>query len=274
MNFHKAKKILIFLFAFLNLFLIFQLSNMSDNRTTVSISSIRKTIQLAEARGLTVSEDVVPRKIDVLGFLELTNPLYEKETFFSEFSSFKDISSVKEKMFQIHFNGEKFENEKDLLKFFNRSGFSPYSLKFENKISNPIMNEEIYFFRQVYNSKIIYGSELNAKLEKGKLTSADGSLYKVNDIKLNDYTPVSPLQVILSLSRSLDGKKATLSDIEQGYLIPGESKNYSNITAIPCYILKVSSYKFIYDAENGEFMGSFIEDGSFVSDISQAISFL
>ena len=273
MNFNKAKKILIFLFAFLNLFLIFQLSKMTDTRTTVSISSIRKTVQLAEARGVLVSEDVIPRKIEVLSFLELSNPLHDKADFFSEFTNFKDISSVREKMFVMNFKGEKFQNEKELLSFFNKSGFSPYSLKFEHKISNPIMNEDIYFFSQVYNSKIIYGSGVNAKLENGGLSTLSGNVYKITDVKMNDYTPVSPLQIILTFSRILDGRKAVIDDINQGYYIPSDSKNYKNITAIPCYILDVDSYKFIFDAEKGDFMVRFTENGSFTPDIEQAVSF-
>lgn len=273
MNFGKAKKILIFLFAFLNLFLIFQLSRISSSKTSVSHSSIKQTINLVSARGLKVDEQTVPRRIELLSFLELSNPLYDKQQFSSEINSYKSIN-VDYNLFNIEYEGQNFKTEKELLKFFNKTGFSTYSLKFINKISNPITSEEIYFFNQSYNSHPIYGSSLNATLKKESITSASGNLYKIESVKMNDYTPVSPLQILLSLSRSLNGKIAEVKEIEQGYFIPNESQHYQNLTAIPCYILSVNSCKFIYDAEKGEFMQCIFEDSSSTADIESAISVL
>lgn len=273
MNFGKAKKILIFLFAFLNLFLIFQLNSISNSNTTLSQDSIKKTVQLVSSRGLEIKEDIIPRKIQVLSFLELSNPLHEKELFASELSSYKKFDAT-EKYFHIEYNKENFKNEKDLLKFFNKSGFSPYSLKFENKISNPITNDEIYSYQQTYNSHIIYGSHLNVTLNKNSLLYVSGNVYKINSANTNNYTPVSPLQILLSLSQSLDGKKATVSEIKQGYYIPLESTKYQNITAIPCYVFKVNNIKFIYDLEKGSFLGFIFENGSRNSDFETALLYI
>lgn len=270
MNFGKAKKILIFLFAFLNLFLIFQLSHLSDSRTTLSAESIKKTVQLVSSRGLTVSEEVIPRKIEILNFLQLSNPLYEKDNFISNLNSHQKADATN-KYFIINYNGEKFQNEKDLLKFLNKSGFSPYAFKFANKISNPITNEEVYTYYQSYLNHFIYGSSLNALIRDGGLFSVSASLFEIEEVKMNDYTPVSPLQILLSLSRSLNGKKAEVKKISQAYFIPPESKDYQNLTAIPCYILEVNFNKFIYDAQKGEFMYCISQNGNYISEIEQAL---
>lgn len=273
MNFGKAKKILIFLFAFLNLFLIFQLNSISNSKTVLSQDSINKTVQLVASRGLNIKEDVIPRKIEVLSFLELINPLHNKEQFCSELSSYEKFDST-EKFFHIDYNKENFENEKDLLKFFNKTGFSSYSLKFENKISNPITNDEIYFYQQTYNSHTIYGTHLNATLNKNSLLYTSGNVYKIESANTNNYTPISPLQILLSLSRSLEGKKATVSEIKQGYYIPLESTQYQNLTAIPCYVFKVNKVELIYDLEKGNFLGFIFENGSRNSDFETALQYI
>ena len=50
MNYGKAKKILIFLFLFLNLFLIFQLMHLSKSDTKLNPDSVEKTIALLKKK--------------------------------------------------------------------------------------------------------------------------------------------------------------------------------------------------------------------------------
>lgn len=271
MNFGKAKKILIFLFAFLNLFLIFQLYLNSGSKTNISKESIQKTISLVSSRGLEVSEDVVPKKIEVLSFLELSNPLFD-EQFVSEFYSYENIET--NETLKLSFKETEIKNEKELLKFLNKAGFSSYSLVLNSKITNPINGESTYFYQQSYNNHLIYGSSMNAVLKKNSVFLAEGNVYKIDNVKINDYTPVSPLQILLSISRSLDGNKAKVNEIKQGYYIPSESINYKNLTAVPCYIFTLNDNKFLFDAEKGEFLMCLTSDNAQIYDLSIAFSSL
>ena len=80
MNFGKAKKILIFLFLFINIFLIVQLGT-QPGKYTLQKESIQNTIEIAKKNNVNVSEKIFRYTFTRLDILNLYNPLANKAAF-------------------------------------------------------------------------------------------------------------------------------------------------------------------------------------------------
>lgn len=268
MNFGKAKKIFIFLFLFINLFLIFQLYRMTDSGNVISKSALDQTVSLCKSRGLEIEENAVLRRIETLNFLELTNPLASKSEAEKQFPDF--LVSV-EGMFSLSPDGKTMvKNEKEVLKYLNQSGLYSFNLVLDRILENPITGEKNYRFVQCYGSYKIFGAYTSAKVLNSSVVSAEGNVYKFNNSSSSSSDFVSPLQIVLDIANSLNGKKAVLKKVEQGYFIPKDSKNYQNLTALPCYTASLSDRELFYDAKTGEFLMCVTNDGGEIYDKATA----
>ncbi len=252
MNYGKAKKILIFLFLFVNLFLIWLLVGISGGQNELSPESTEKVIALAKQKNLDVTEKELPERVDMLDFLELES-----------LPELKDFSQKTD--FHV-----KSDSSNDVLKSLNKNGFKDYEFLYYGKEENEITGETKYKFRQTYNGYIIQGSELTAVLSKDKITEISGTLFNVKAVNYSDFETISPLQVLLDVTASYNGKGEKILKVSQGYYIPPDSMTYSNLTAIPCYVLDLSKGQLFYDAVNGEFLMYSGKQGNKIYDKQEA----
>ncbi len=236
MNYGKAKKFLIFLFLFVNLFLIWLLVGISGRQNELSPESTEKVIALAKQKNLEVSEKELPKRVDVLDFLELES-----------LPELKDFSQKTE--FFV-----KSDSSSDVLKSLKKNGFKDYVFSFYGKEENEITGDIKYKFKQTYNGYIIQGSELSAVLSKDKITEISGTLFNVKSVNYSDFETISPHQILLDVIANYRGKGEKILKVSQGYYIPPDSMTYTNLTAIPCYVLDLSKGQLFYDAVNGEFL--------------------
>lgn len=236
MNYGKAKKILIFLFLFVNLFLIWLLVGISGGQNELSPESTQKVIALAKQKNIDVTEKELLKRVDVLDFLELES-----------LPELKDFSQKTD--FYV-----KSESSKDVLNPLNKNGFKDYALLFYGKEENEITGEKKYKFQQTYNGYIIKGAELSAVVSEDKITEISGTLFNVKSVNYSDFETISPLQILLDVTAAYNGKGEKISKISQGYYIPPDSLSFTNLTAIPCYVLDLSKGQMFYDAVNGEFL--------------------
>lgn len=270
MNFGKAKKILIFLFLFLNLFLIYQLVQISDASTRLNPDSVQKTIALLQKQNITASEKNILRNIEILDYLELYNPL----------------SNMEETTKKIHPNIQKTENsfflslnlplektdEKEILRKIRQSGFKDYTFLFSYTIENPVTGEKKFLFNQTYNGYTIDGAQIYASVKNNILESVAGNIYDIANVKYTDYQIISPLQILLDISANYTGSGAELNAMRQAYYIPQEHRTYQNLTAIPCYIIHLSGHHLYYDAVTGDFLFMRSKDGFVFSEKQQAFA--
>ena len=264
MNFGKAKKIFIFLFLFINLFLIFQLYKMTGSENIISKPTLEKTISLCESRGLKIEENAILRRVEKLNFLELTNSLASKTEAEKQFPHF---TFQVEGMFSLSPEQKVVaKNEKEVLKYLNQSGLYSFNLVSDRILENPITGEKNYRFVQCYGSYKIFGAYTNAKVLNSSVLSAEGNVYKLNNSSSSSTDMISPLQIVLDIANSLNGKKTVLKGVEQGYFIPKDSKNYQNLTALPCYSAFLSDRELFYDAKTGEFLLCITYDGGEIYD--------
>ncbi len=273
MNFGKAKKILIFLFLFINIFLIAQLF-MQPDRYTLEEKAISDTIEIANKNGVTFSEDVIPSSYNKIEYLNLYNPLTDKQAFSKDFknASFnKDGSFTLSEVFSL-----KDESADSVLAVLNEKGFENYNLTYVNYIKNPVTDEKMFTFSQTYNALLINGAEIKVFVSNKKITKVEGNIYTVKDTNETNLQLLSPLQCIIGFSDSVKiaEKKVSLTKIEQGYYIPVDAKNYKDITASPCYILTANQNKFYYDGYQNTFIYMITKDGVHIDDQTKAFMLL
>ena len=273
MNFGKAKKILIFLFLFINVFLIIQLST-QPGKYTLQKETVQNTIEIAKKNNVKISKKILPYTFTRLDTLNLYNPLTDKASFSKQF---KDVKYLKDGTFSLPLQGTlKSETPEQILKFLNKNGFENYNFTYSNTVENPVTNEKIYTFIQKHRSYVISGATLSVYVNNKKILKAEGNVYEILNKEKSDYTILSPLQIILSFSThaSSFGKKTEITEITQSYYIPTAAKNYKNISAVPCYILKAGHALFYYDAVQNTFLYSITDEGVLIEDINQAFDIL
>lgn len=252
MNYGKAKKILIFLFLFINLGLIYLLVGISGDNNELSLDSANKVIALAKQKNISVEQSALPKRVEMLDFLELESV--------SDFK-IQDATSVA--------SGK----PDDILKTLKKQDFlSDYSLEFLNKDTNLITDEVRYQFTQSYNGYTLYGSELYAVVEKNSITNVSGTLFNLKSVKYSDFEMISPLQILLDISANYSGNGEKISSLKQAYYISPDSLEFKNLTAIPCYVIDLSKGKMFYDAVNGDFLMYLGSNGSKLFDKTEAYS--
>lgn len=273
MNFGKAKKILIFLFLFINIFLIFLLAG-HPGRYSLQKESVLNTIEIAKRNHVTVSADILPYTYTKLDTLTLYNPLVDKKTFSQ---TFKGVTYEKDGTFSLPVNQSLEKMSADsVLHYLNKKGFGIYQLSHVQTVHNPVTNEKIYTYTQKYNSYMISGATILVYANGKTLTKIKGNIYEITNKDKSDYNILSPLQIIISFSNDASSfsKKATIKEISQSYYIPLEAKSYKNITAVPCYILRVNKNLFYYDAIQNTFLYSVTNEGVLIENIIQAFQLI
>lgn len=273
MNFGKAKKILIFLFLFINIFLIVQLGT-QPGKYTLQKKSIQNTIEIAKKNNVKVSEKIFRYTFTKLDILNLYNPLANKAAFSKQF---KKVEYLKDGSFSLPINKKlKSETPEQVLKYLKNNGFEDYDLSYVNTVKNPVTNEKIYKFIQKYRSYDISGATLSVYVNKNKILKVEGNVYEISDKDKSDYTILSPLHIVLTFTNHVSSfnKKAEITEINQSYYIPLNAKNYKNISAAPCYIIKSNNVLFYYDAVQNTFLYCITDEGVLIEDINQAFTML
>ena len=239
MNYGKAKKILIFLFLFLNLFLIFQLMHLSKSDTKLNPDSVEKTIALLKKNNISADKKDIPKSVEILDYLELYNPMSDEKEFFSTLSG-------KEKRME------------------NNTFFLTESIPIENENQSAILSE----IRKVgfKNNKYIFSHFITNDIS--------GSVYKALTVKYTDYQILSPLQILLDIGASYSGKGAEYKAFSQSYYIAPDALSYTNLTAIPCYVLNVNDNNLFYDSVTGEFLKMDTQSGGTIYEKEEAFSYL
>lgn len=273
MNYGKAKKILIFLFLFLNLFLIFQLMHLSKSDTKLNPDSVEKTIKLLKKSNISADKKDIPKSVEILDYLELYNPMSDENEFLSPLLG--ENKKVENNTFTLteSIPIEK-ENESEILSKIRKAGFTNNKYAFSHFIKNDITGEKKYYFRQTYNDYPIAGAYICAAVSKNTITEISGSVYQVLSVKYTDYQILSPLQILLDIGSSYKGKGAEYKAFSQSYYISPDALSYKNLTAVPCYVLNVDDNNLFYDAVTGEFLKMDTQNGGAIYEKEEAFSYL
>ena len=273
MNYGKAKKILIFLFLFLNLFLIFQLMHLSKSDTKLNPDSVEKTIALLKKNNISADKKDIPKSVEILDYLELYNPMSDEKAFFSTLSG-KEKRMENNTFFLTESIPIENENQSAILSEIRKAGFKNNKYIFSHFITNDITGEKKYYFRQTYNDYPITGSYICASVSKNTITEISGSVYKALTVKYTDYQILSPLQILLDIGASYSGKGAEYKAFSQSYYISPDALSYTNLTAIPCNVLNVNDNNLFYDSVTGEFLKMDTQNGGTIYEKEEAFSYL
>lgn len=273
MNFGKAKKILIFLFLIINIFLIIQLSRQPD-QYSVSEETKKNTMQIAQKNGVTFLKDSIPESYSKMDYIDLLNLLSDKPEFEK---NFQNVKYNADGTFYLKVSYPVSDSSaSSVLEIIKKHGFESYNFVHSNTINNPVTKEKKYIFTQVFGSYPIEGASLHVFCSNNRITKIEGNIYQIKGQTKTNSSILSPMQTILTFSNSVSyyQKKAVVSYVHQGYYIPVDAKNYKNITASPCYILNVNQNKYYYDAFQNTFLYMISKDGAKTEDIKKAFSLL
>ena len=269
MNFARAKTILIFIFLFVNIFLIvvynlfFQKVNTVDidvaidilknNNITVDKSLVKhfeSSMQGAEVYNVSTDKEKTATMFLGENYTSPRENYYTKEgesLLISDTSVDYKVFDAKDKSFNkiTHLNAEN-----KTLKALNKKGIGKSVLQVLNITDN---GEKNFFvtFMYAYNDYPVFNSNLYATVTDKGITSIKGTVLSFEKIK-EKYNLTPPSNILLELASNNELKSefqsVQITGLRLGYYLP-LGKSETSTYAIPSYEIEVNDCKvFYYDA--------------------------
>lgn len=286
MNFQRAKTILIFIFVFVNIFLLLVYNFFILNKKTIDTDTL---ITVLSNNNVYVDESLIKDRDITLKGVEVKNLVNDKENLLSSFLG-KEYVKGEENYFKND-NGEIRTNEssiefgvfnpkekryKDIkelnagskvINTLSKYGFEKSSLSVYNVIKNP--NSDFYVtIAYKYNDIPVFNHYLYAFANTDGLKNLKGPVITFKKVKGQNYKLVAVSSILMEFINHADvqssKEKVVISDIKYGYYLPVNESELSTY-AIPSYEIKLENGKiYYYDARENvdsafRFLGSKIE---------------
>lgn len=260
MNWGRAKTILIVLFLAIDILLLSLLIYMDRNEKNISEKNIKETVSILKERGITISEEIIPRERKKNILLRMQKAFeyndIEAKTFlgdeyikkaedekYSEYVSGSNTLVIEKNNFIYKNNREKSiaGNETEALKAakdeFKKLDFNPDNYLFEQiDEENGIFTFLAYY---TYGGVKITGNEINIKADQNGITEMSGTLLTVGE-EITLYGKLMDITAVLcDLSYDDTFHNKTIENIEFTYYI-NESDIREEVSADPAYIITTS----------------------------------
>lgn len=278
MSWSKVKTLLIILFAFVNIFLAYNLYFKSGTASEVSAQTVESTVKVLERNNVGISPSIINRKNKKIKKIEILNSIDTHSTLAKNLleNCTKTSDGYKGDAGEIKFKGVEFEyihkekrerlnindnNAVDLaIKLLNEKGFEVKS----SDIRDFKKNSQCYTlkFGKNVDSLPVYESSLVIKIENaGYLLSIEGYWPEVKKIRSDTkIEAVSETTVLINLitAPGFETKNENeVVDIQLGYTLGGQPESETPIllTPLPAYrIILKNGENYIFDAKTGEFV--------------------
>lgn len=286
MNFQRAKTILIFIFVFVNIFLLLVYNFFILNKKTIDKDTL---ITVLSNNNVYVDEALIKDRDVSLKGVEVKNLVNDKENLLSSFLG-KEYTKGEENYFKNDKAGllitdssvdfsifapkeRKYKDIKELnagskvIGTLAKYGFEKSSLSVYNVIKNP--NDDFYVtVAYKYNDIPVFNHNLYALANKSGLKNLKGPVITFKKVKGQNYPLISVSSVLMEFINHSDvqssKEKIIISDIKYGYYLPINDAELSTY-AIPSYEIKLENGKiYYYDARENvdssfKFLGSKME---------------
>ena len=280
MSWSKIKTILIFLFLFVDIFLLYNIFFKTGLGNEVSQQTVNETVSVLQKAGISINPDIISRKTLYMKKPEISNSIdnrqvlaenligkskssenvYENEkgkiTFSAVVFNFENydktikISGISEnnaiERASEYLNSCGFDVQTDTVRDFT-SGENGYYIKFGKEIDGYPLYES---YLDIYITPDGMLNEINGYWPEVYGQSASGG-----EAICVDSTKVL-INLLSAEGINLD-KKNEIVDIQTGYTLGGLPENDSPIllTLLPAYrIILKTGENYIFDATNGEFL--------------------
>ena len=252
MNFSRAKSYLIVLFILVNLFLIYHLVSMNKS-DGVSSQTVDNTVSILSSKNIKISKELIKNTPVNLFYLNLENPLADKENFLK---SLKGKVNINEKGFEfipkdtnINFKYllPSYDAAKQALSYMKDQGFNGKHLVCTGTLD---MGKGIYkaSFIQSFEGYDIYNTNIDIYYKEGQVLSLSGIYYNIDSFSAPEESIKSQPEILIRFSGDIN-EKCIIKSIESGYYTDPYENEYSLISALPCYkITTDNGNKYYYDA--------------------------
>ena len=277
MNFGRAKTILIYFFIVVNIFLIYNVLNLSGNSVMVSDETLKDTINILSSNGIELKEGIVLNGYENMPSLELSNPLSNEKEFAQRligsnkknsisYYGEKGILTVYEDIFLFEIkegfrsNGFKTalpssKTAKAVIRYLNSLGIDTTYFKWAGTLDKGNGVFEVSFIQR-YMSNEFFNSKLVCEITKNGVNSIKGKFFSIDSVSSLKQIK-SPLEILISFSGKYGRteKNIVINNITTGYYTEQNSNEFSSLPALPCYKLSLKNGNvYYYDAIYGTFI--------------------
>lgn len=263
MNFGRAKTILIFIFAIVNLFLVGYIFVTSYDITTPDNITVEKTISILKKRNVFLDKNVKLTKADNINYLNLKGITTDENVIASKllgsyikksgkyFGDFGDLTIT---------NGEFEWNVKDshTFKEFNEKSVVRYAEKFlkDHQIDTSDLrpesvslndgNYEIEFHHHFFD-KELFNVKTTVFVSGGGVYKVLGRIFTLDSLSESEKFTNNPINVLLNYSAEKDkSKKVEILAVNPGYYTENNPGEFKSLSVQPCFELVLKSGESIY----------------------------
>ncbi len=259
MYFSRAKTFLIFLFIFVNIFLV-NIIYSDTKEKNISDEAISNTVSVLEQRNIFIDKNIINRTSENMFYINLINPMSEESAFKKNIKgkiSFEDgfYTFVPENPYYSFKNllpGSQSADE--ILMILKNHGISSKYFTWDGTLD---MGDGVFraTFFQNYESNRLYSSKLNVFFNKDRILKAEGIYFNIDSVSALEENIISPLEILIRLSEYDFKEKTVINSIDRGYYTESIYSSFSSLTAIPCYkVTLANGNDFYFDATNGNFI--------------------
>lgn len=252
MNFSRAKSYLIVVFIIVNLFLIYHLFSMTKS-DTISAETVENTISILAEKNITADKDLIKVTTDNLFYLNLKNPLADRETFINSLEGKVSITEKgfefvpKNKNLKFKYLLPSYDAARQALSHLKDCGFSAKYLECTGTLD---MGKGVYKanFIQSFEGYDIYNTSIDIFYKDGQVLSLSGIYYDIDSFSAPEESIKTQTEILIRFSGDIQ-EKCTVKSLESGYFTEPYKNEYSMISALPCFkITTDNGNKYYYDA--------------------------
>ncbi len=275
MSWSKIKTILIFLFLFVDIFLLYNMFFKTGLGNEVSQQTVNETVSVLRKAGITINPDIISRKTLYMKKPEISNSIDNRqdlaENLIGKAKSSENVYENEKGKITFSAVAFSFENHDKTVKIpdISENNAIERASKYLNSCGFDVQTDAVRDFTSGENGYYIkFGKEIDGyPLYESYLDiyiMPDGTLEKINGYwpEVYDRQDASALcvdstKVLINLLSAEGITKNEIVDIQTGYTLGGLPENESPIllTLLPAYrIILKTGENYIFDATNGEFL--------------------
>lgn len=253
MDWSKIKTVLIWIFAFVNLFLLSVYFDGTFTSKTLDEDVILGTVEILRQNNITIDEATVPKNLDNVKICSVENKFEDTKEMLETVRNSSDSGFLNTENIEV--DGENFvckiklEKEIKAEKLIKDSGLISYG-----DYKKVEKDDGVYFYLS-FENKVFFDSYIKIKSD-GKNVEICGKNWLGDKVSQESVAKiVSPAEILINFSTQYDGEKnVKVNSMTAGYFI-GERNETVRATASPVWeISTLDGAKYYYDMRNGDLL--------------------
>lgn len=253
MDWSKIKTVLIWIFAFVNLFLLSIYFDVTFTSKTLEEDVITGTVEILRQNNITIDKETVPKNLDNVKICSVENKFADIKEMLETVSNSSGNNLLNSENLEIV--GENFvcnlklDKEIKPEKLIKESGLISYG-----DYKKVEKDKEVYFYLS-FENKVFFDSYIKVKSD-GKNVEICGKNWLGDKVSQESVAKiVSPAEILINFSTQYDGEKAIkVNSMTAGYFI-GSRNETVRATASPVWEISTSDgEKYYYDMRNGDLL--------------------